>query len=751
MPPDDSEQKATSRGARLVGRIADPAADDGLSLSGPGAPETGSGSTGDMHPVKARLLARARLANGEGTEEDRQLAEGHLAAPSAPAPHPDTPRTNPATLGTTSSSVSDLSPEETEKPGEQGLSFSAPAMEKPTRSTAASRDDDGPGPRPSSPPPPSPTPERSGMPPSSSSGPTAPPVVRETGAREAYSSSATPDQDLDPPLTPPPGAVANELDRIARRSGGQPPTRAGLSPNTTALLSALLGLCLVGSIGIFAGPMEWKTGTPKPAPEPEDSQAAAAQKSQKPKKPKRKKLAGPWRVEHDRNKPGHEIISGQIGHQAFLRAIQDAGLPKGQAYRAYGALKNKLDLDHCDSSDTFRALVKGRDKQLVAFEYEKSKEEVYQAKESDDGRFVGKQLDLKVERNQIRRAFVFDGKSFEDSARRGGFDPGLKSVAEDAFRGHLSLRELDRGDRLRVIAQEVTVLGEFSRYSGIEAVEILRSGKEPQRIYYYSHAVEGGYFDENGKAPYEGGWRKPIPDAPVTSKFNMKRMHPVLDKVMPHTGTDFGAAMGTPIGATAPGVVVFRGNAGASGNLVKIKHDSGYESGYAHLSRFEKGLNVGDEVDRLQTIGYCGSTGRSTGPHLHFTMKKDGKYIDPESLNLDGLRVLPPSHRPAFAEVKAKYDPILDAIQLPPPLKDQASPEQETQQSATPSREASSAEKNPMVADEPAKAPSPKQAESSDSTQSGPPAKSVEPSSIFLTDQELLRMQTATDDGEVNE
>src|SRR5690606_9800545 len=228
-----------------------------------------------------------------------------------------------------------------------------------------------------------------------------------------------------------------------------------------------------------------------------------------------------------------------------------------------------------------------------------------------------------------------------------------------------TLSELEAGDRLRIIVQEVTVLGEFSRYAGVEAVEVTKSSDKPLRIYYYNHPTEGGYFDHSGRAPYEGGWRKPIPGAPVTSKFNMTRMHPVLKKVMPHTGTDFGAPPGTPIGASAPGRVSFIGYAGPSGNLVKIEHGGGYETGYAHLSRFAEGLKVGDQVKRMQVVGYCGSTGRSTGPHLHFTVKKDGKFIDPESLNLDGMRVLPPSHRETFGEVKRKYDELLDAIPLP--------------------------------------------------------------------------------------
>ena len=107
---------------------------------------------------------------------------------------------------------------------------------------------------------------------------------------------------------------------------------------------------------------------------------------------------------------------------------------------------------------------------------------------------------------------------------------------------------------------------------------------------------------------------------------------------------------------------------GATGNLVKISHPGGIETGYAHLSRFAEGLKVGDQVSRLQVIGYVGSTGRSTGPHLHFSAKRDGKFFDPATLNLDGMRVVSAGERPAFEQDKAKLDALLDAIVLPPPV-----------------------------------------------------------------------------------
>jgi hypothetical protein len=224
----------------------------------------------------------------------------------------------------------------------------------------------------------------------------------------------------------------------------------------------------------------------------------------------------------------------------------------------------------------------------------------------------------------------------------------------------------------------------------------------------------------------------------------MHRMHPILHKVMPHTGVDYGAAMGVPIGAVSFGTITFLGWGGPTGNFIRIDHGGGIESGYAHMSRFGEGLKVGDKVKRLQTIGYVGSTGRSTGPHLHFTIKRNGEFIDPLSLHLDALRVLPSDEREVFLQHKAQYDAQLDAIQLP------ALPESAV--AAAPSAGASSEgfEEEGMEAEGAAPtgsagpaAPAPVPAASAPAAKNG--------SALYLTDEELLRMQKASESGEVEE
>lgn len=577
-------------------------------------------------------------------------------------------------------------------------------------------------------------------------------LARAAAARQARSPQSSTDPD-------PPARARSGLDELDAEVSGpishRPPSapaigrgRPQLSPTLVALFGTLLGLATVASlVALVMGlePRPWQLNGAEP--EPAESAAAtpvASAVAPPPVRPKRQKVQGPWRVKDGKDEPGMRFIEGTIGLSPFLRAVQDAGLEKAQAYRVLTALKDLKNLDKCDKTDKFAALVERSTKKVKAFEYIVSAEEIYQAREGKDGLLDGKKLDLKVEHEQIKAAFVIDG-SVDDSAQKAGLDPGISAVLAKALDGHMDLEELKRGDVIRVVAQGITVLGEWSRYAGVEALELrpADASAKPLRVYFYRGPQTRAYYDANGRSPYEGGWRKPVKDAPITSHFNPKRMHPILHKIVAHTGTDFGAAAGTPVGASTYGTISFIGPAGPSGNLVKIQHAGGIETGYAHLSRFAEGLKVGDHVTRLQTIGYVGSTGRSTGPHLHFTAKRDGKFFDAETLNLDGMRVLPPSQRDDFAKVKAKYDALLDSIPAPQPL---AAPPTEPASATT---ESAPPDEGPDEPDEPepAAAPETPRAAAPEPTPAAPAPQNGNP--IYLTDKDLQKLQSTSDDGEV--
>lgn len=536
-----------------------------------------------------------------------------------------------------------------------------------------------------------------------------------------------------------------------------------LSANMTALVGTLLGLAVVASTVALAMHLDRRlpveallASSPRVAPSAAAEPVAATPSAEAPApsstsvRRERQLLPGPWRVVDDGEQPGMRVIQGTIGTDPFLRVVQAAGLKRAEAYRVLKAFEGLRDLDKCARSDRFLALVERGSGRVKGFEYVTSPEEVFQVRENEAGLLRGGRLDLKVSHEPFAGAFVLNG-ALDDSARVAGFEPGLREALAKALTGHLDLDELQRGDRIRVIVQETTVLGAFARYAGIEAVEILPAAakRQRQRFYYFKGSKERGHYDAKGRSPYEGGWRNPVPGAPITSHFNLARMHPVLKRPMPHNGTDFGAPTGTPVHASSFGKVTFVGWGGPAGNLVRIEHPGEVETVYFHLSRFEPGIKVGDRVQRMQVIGYVGSTGRSTGPHLHFGVKKRGKWVDPLSLNMDSLRVIASEERAAFAAVVARYDAQLDEIPLPAPLPVETEAPVVAASSAVAVAaggvSADDDEEPAGMGDDERDARPPSAA-----ADAPPPAAPAAPkAAVFLTDKELLELQGSVADGEV--
>ncbi len=532
-----------------------------------------------------------------------------------------------------------------------------------------------------------------------------------------------------------------------------------LSPTLVAIFSALVGIATIASITALFMSLEARVPGPAAAvavvaPSSNSPVPSAPEPKAKAKR-QRQKIPGPWRLSDAKSDGKYRFIEGKVGTNSFLKALEAAGASQAQGYRVLAAMRGVLDLNKCKKTDRFQALLERGSAKLFALEYLAGAEDVYQAKEID-ARLTGSKLDLKIERGQVLGALSYDGSSFDKSADLAGFDAGLTKVVQRALDGQMSLDELDRGDVLKVVVQEVTVLGEFSRYAGVEALELVRvdPAKPHVRIYYWDAPNVRGYYDRDGKAPYEGGWRKPIKGAPRTSPWNPNRVNPVLHKVMPHQGTDFGSPPGTPIGAASFGTVSFLGPAGAAGNLVKVMHPGGIETGYAHMSRFAEGLKVGDKVKRMQLLGYVGSTGRSTGPHLHFSASRDGAYFDPETLNLDGMRTLTPQEREVFRPLMAKYDPMLDGIPMPErfaPLvvaKVEPPPVAATGSAAAvvavPADDAEGDEEPTVAGTAPATG-------AAAAAPGAGPTEKPGGSAVYLSDKELLEAQSATDDGEVEE
>jgi murein DD-endopeptidase MepM/ murein hydrolase activator NlpD len=399
-----------------------------------------------------------------------------------------------------------------------------------------------------------------------------------------------------------------------------------------------------------------------------------------------------WRIASLSKDSSVSYVEGVVGKRPLAVALGAAGLPRSEVQRVLHAFVGVKNLNHASPKDTFAF---ARDKpagHVVAFEYSTSPEDVWQARD-ESGALEADRLDLLVEEKQ-RTVGVLLGEDLRASVVLAGLDDDIVNLIDDALDGRAERSDLRAGARLRIVATEEKIESHFSRYSRLDAVEYTPADPDapPLRIYYFHHvsaeperapdarragasprgagsnAKGGGFFDAKGQQPYHGGWRTPVPLARIASRFNPQRMHPVLHVIMPHNGVDFAAPVGTPIYASASGVVKSAGDSGPCGNMVQIDHPGGLTSAYCHMSRFAPGLHPGQHVDSRQLIGYVGQTGRATGPHLHFAIKRGDVYIDPLALKLDGLRVVPLVYRDEFAKVRAEDDALLDAIALPGPL-----------------------------------------------------------------------------------
>lgn len=231
----------------------------------------------------------------------------------------------------------------------------------------------------------------------------------------------------------------------------------------------------------------------------------------------------------------------------------------------------------------------------------------------------------------------------------GSFSQALRTLASDLSDAERTMvgRHLDKiflpllpddglgsGGRLRVAYERVVRPDGSTRSIQVLAAEAAVNGSL-HKAFFFDAPERPGYFDERGQSLDPAAWARPLVAARVTSPFRMDRMHPILRRILPHTGIDYAAAHGTPVRATGDGSVVFASRRGGYGNLVEVQHPNGYSTRYAHLSRIAPGVSDGSMVSQGDVIGYVGATGLATGPHLHYEVRRRGRPVDPESVAPD--------------------------------------------------------------------------------------------------------------------
>ncbi|MGV3639337.1 MAG: peptidoglycan DD-metalloendopeptidase family protein, partial [Adhaeribacter sp.] len=244
--------------------------------------------------------------------------------------------------------------------------------------------------------------------------------------------------------------------------------------------------------------------------------------------------------------------------------------------------------------------------------------------------------------------------SLYESVLSAGGSPQLVNTLADIYAWRLNLNQVQPGDTFKLLFEEKQVNGQTIGYGELKAAYFEHEG-EPLYAIAFDQGKGKSYYDQDGKSFKKAFLKEPLEYSRISSRFSKNRFHPVQKRYKAHLGTDFAAPRGTPIRSVGEGVVLEATYNRGNGYFVKIRHNSQYTTQYLHLSRFAKGLRRGARVSQGQTIGYVGSTGLSTGPHLCYRLWKNGRQVDALTARL-------PSADPVLKKNKAAFSAAREAV-----------------------------------------------------------------------------------------
>lgn len=288
----------------------------------------------------------------------------------------------------------------------------------------------------------------------------------------------------------------------------------------------------------------------------------------------------------------------------------------------------------------------------------------------DSGVWGCKTVDVAPDTRAVwRSGEIKDGDSFYLAGQRAGIPAGILIEVYDLLAFEMDFeRDVRAGQEFWVLYEENYADGNKVENGRVLAVSFQAMRGNVQMYRFKKSDGTYGYYDADGNGAIKSLKRTPINNAKITSNFSKKRKHPVLGFTRAHKGVDFRASTGTPIPAAGAGRVVARTSNRGHGNYVKIRHNGSYETLYAHMSRFAKGVNVGTNVRQGQTIGYVGSTGYSTGPHLHYEIIKDGVHVNPMTVKLPAISNLGREDKKKFKEYRRFLEDGIEMLKKYPDM-----------------------------------------------------------------------------------
>ena len=348
----------------------------------------------------------------------------------------------------------------------------------------------------------------------------------------------------------------------------------------------------------------------------------------------------------------HKVKSGET----FDKILENYSVQKKEIIKIKSTLRKKVNLNKLNTRQVIQFSLDKTNNKIEEFTFQVSNtEKIFLKRDFTEDSFDEKIILIKLKKEIVYKENTIL-QSLYKSANTQKIPPNIIIEFARIYGFQVDFqRDIRKQDKFQIMyeiylneKEEVIETGE------ILFLNLKLSGQD-NSLYYFDKEGSEGHYDKNGKSVKKALMKTPINGARLSSPFGMRK-HPIDGFNKMHKGTDFAAPMGTPIMASGDGIIKKAGWCGGGGNCVKIKHNSTYQTVYAHMSKFARGIKSGVRVKQGQTIGYVGSTGKSTGPHLHYEVIINGKKVNSQKLKLPSGKILKGKERKLFETKKIKLD-----------------------------------------------------------------------------------------------
>jgi len=348
----------------------------------------------------------------------------------------------------------------------------------------------------------------------------------------------------------------------------------------------------------------------------------------------------------------HKIKSGET----FDKILEDYLIQKKEILKIKNVLKKKVNLNKLNTKQIIEFSLDKTNNQINEFTFQISnKQKIFLIRDNSNNTFNDEIISIK-----LNKKIVYKENLILQSLYKAATDEKIPANIIIEFARIYGFqvdfqRDIRKQDKFQIMYEIfLNDKNEIIETGEILFANLKLSGQD-NGLYYFDKEGSEGHYDKNGKSVKKALMKTPINGARLSSPFGMRK-HPIDGYNKMHRGTDFAAPTGTPIMASGDGVVKKAGWCGGGGNCVKIRHNSTYQTVYAHMSKFARGIKAGVRVKQGQTIGYVGSTGKSTGPHLHYEVIVNGKKVNSQKLKLPSGKILKGKERKLFETKKIKLD-----------------------------------------------------------------------------------------------